>query len=169
MNETERQEYIETVNMSLSAIYKNWDNFLTWLTYEPWLNPIEINGSVFNTPSGILGGIRVRCQNSEVTTDDNGSFDNLEFKTLDDNPTYGIHMCAVSVYTPEGDHLIIGGGYELTDLLSVGTFSGGRLSLLINFSNPGNNNQYVQPQVQSSVEVQKVVATPATQKTTPLK
>jgi hypothetical protein len=157
MNETQIEEYLQGIYNNVNEYKQAWNDYLNWLSSGPWLTPVNINGTIVEPPSGELEDILVYCQDPEngVRTDDEGYFEGLLFYTEDESPTWWIHKCVTTAFdeVAEEDVTIGDSGEDLADLLAVGAFSEGNLTLSINFSSGGNNNNgYSQQQTQSNIQ-----------------
>jgi hypothetical protein len=148
MNESDIEEYLNTVGLSLENYLDNWNDTFNWIATDPWVQSITINGNVTGVDESLLAGIKVWCQDAEenyVTTDGYGNFSGLIYDTtLGDRMPFGLHDCVTTAEYINGNgekvSVTVGNsGNALNDLLLIGAFSGGILNLTIDFQSGGNN------------------------------
>ena len=148
MNETQIQEYKSDLGKSIADLYNAWTGFFVWLETDPWLEPINIKGNVTGIEPN--GGLWTYCEKDPdggKKTNSDGYFEGVIFTTYDESYPKGIHKCvttAVNNDTNEGK-TVGNSGNKIYDLLLTGAFSGGNLTLTIDFS-AEDNNAYVAPQ-----------------------
>jgi hypothetical protein len=151
---------------------ENLTKFYEWLTVsEPWLEPVHINGTLTGLTEAQLLGIEtlVYCQKDSTTTvtvDENGYLEGLDFVTENENPNWGLHKCVTTASNSVGTITLgnhIGSGSLAQNILEVGVFSGGNLTLNFDFS--GQGSSYPSGYVVQSQPAQQT----KTQTTTPSK
>lgn len=154
MNETQIEEYIKGIYNSVNDYVLAWDNFLSWMSEEPWLDPVTIQGNVTGLDVDKLGGIKVYSEHSDnqVYTNSDGTFEGLIYNsTLDDSYFIcGLHKCVTTALDEDtGTTVTVGALNEdgnitawILNRILVGAFSGGTINLTINFS--VHNNNYLQ-------------------------
>jgi len=152
---------------------ENISKFFDWLHsgyngQEPWLEPVHINGTVTGLTVEQLLETIVYCekdQPKQVTADENGYFEGLDFITCDENSPRGLHKCVTTASNSEGSITLgvhSGSGSKLQNILEVGAFSGGTLTLTFDFDNPPDNSYVVETQSSMTMAQQ----TTTTQQTT---
>jgi hypothetical protein len=125
----------------------NLTKFYNWLGSEPWLESVHINGTIAGLTEAQLLGIEtlVYCEKdptTRVTVDENGYFEGLDFVTENENPNWGLHKCVTTTSNSIGTITLgnhIGSGSLAQNILEVGAFSGGNLTLNFDFSGQGNS------------------------------
>ena len=137
MDEQQIQEWEEGIDEALNNLIENWTAFWDWWDTSPWLEPVHIRGNV--TGYEQLSALVVYCENdpiTRVTVDENGYFEGLDFKTSNLKYPRGLHKCITTACNEaSGDSKTLGdSGLLPIDLLNTGAFSGGNLTLYINFS-----------------------------------
>jgi len=163
MNETQIQEYKEDVEEAITNLYNAWVDFFDWLETEPWLEPVHIRGNVTGIEPN--RGLWVYCEkdpNVIVITDQDGNFEGLDFDTADEKHPRFIHKCVTTANNTEEKQTVGNSGNKIYDLLLTGTFSGGNLTLIIDFS-AEDNNPYVQSENNAAVQEQQGTVEAATE------
>lgn len=135
MNETQIQEWLAGIEQSFENWITGWGEFYGWISTEPWLEPILINGSVTGLESENLEGVLVYCKSDQVYTDQNGTFKDLTYTTSDVSLPFLMHECIVTAHKDNLDTSVHG-------KLVTGAFSDGKLSLLIDFQDDGDTKEY---------------------------
>jgi len=146
MDETERQEWLAGIQQSFENWMTGWGEFYGWISTEPWLEPIMINGSVTGLDPDDLGGVLVYCKSDQVYTENDGTFRDLTYTTADEALPFLMHECIVTANKDNMDTSVHG-------KLETGAFSDGNLSLIIDFLDDGNSNEYY-PNNEATYEVE---------------
>jgi len=152
---------------------ENLTKFYDWLGSEPWLEPVHIKGNVTGCTQEQLMETVVYCEKDpstsvSVTVDENGigHFEGLDFITCDESYPRGLHKCVTMASNSIGTITLgnhIGSGSLIQNILEVGAFSGGNLTLNFDFSGQGNSypNGYVVQTQNSNMVTQQTTKTTA--------
>ena len=84
----------------LSRFVRDTNNFMNWLSGNPWEQPIHVYGKVLESTKG-LSNVTIRCRGMTSTTDAEGNFSFFVNSTPDDHSIppdvyYGIHQCIIT-------------------------------------------------------------------------
>ncbi len=117
-----------------------------WLQSEPWLEAVHINGTI--TGCTDTETTQVYCNknpNQKVNVTGNSYFKGLDFVTCDESYPRGLHICVTTASNskgtiPLGSHT--GSGSLGKNILEVGAFSGGNLTLSFDFSGMQKSTSY---------------------------
>jgi len=155
MNETQIEEYFRVLGESGLEYITAWDDFISWTSKGPWRDPISINGTVVGPDGGRFDNILVYCDvdpETSVLTNETGYFEDLIYDTKGGSPygfglTCGLHLCVTTAYDEENDIGVTVGNLDENDNITawilnrvlVGSFSGGNITLHIDFDGENNN------------------------------
>jgi len=138
---------------------ENLTKFYDWLESEPWLEPVHINGTITGLIGEQLLETAVYCKkdpSTQVTVDENGYFEGLDFSTCDESSPRGLHKCVTMASNSAGSITLGETGTNIEKILEVGAFSGGNLTLTFDFNNPPSSDYVVETQ-SSVTETQETI------------